>query len=153
MQACTQKHVDQCKLPPEFRINLRNGQSYHNCWVDDYLCPCSAHLRIYWLCGHLYIVRRVQYLALLHSLRPRAFRVEVFYRANYLLILLSLIPLLLIMAFYFGKIAAIPSAVGLVIVRNHLAGNQHHGQCSIRTATSRRGYLDGCIGYVVDSLH
>jgi hypothetical protein len=70
-----------------------------------------------------------QYLALRHSLRPRAFQVEAFNGANNFLGLLQLFQLLLILAFCFGEIAAIPSVVGLVIVRNQLARNQLHGQC------------------------
>jgi F0F1-type ATP synthase assembly protein I len=115
MQACTQKYVDQYTLPPEFRMNLRMGQAITTVGLAILYVPILPISAFIGFVGMVIQYAVDQYLALRHSSRPRAFQVEAFYGANYLLRLLPLIQLFLILAFYFGEIAFIPSVVGLVI--------------------------------------
>ena len=113
--ACTQKYVDQFTLPPEFRMNLRMGQAITTLGLAILYTPILPISAFIGLLGMLVQYAVDQYMALRHSSRPRAFQVEAFTGANYLLRLLPLIQLFLILAFYFGRRAGYASIVGLVI--------------------------------------
>lgn len=113
--ACTQKYVDQFTLPPEFRMNLRMGQAITTVGLAILYAPILPISTFIGLLGILVQYAVDQYMALRHSSRPRAFQVEAFYGANYLLRLLPLIQLFLILVFYFGTSAGYASIAGLII--------------------------------------
>lgn len=114
--ACTQKYVDQFTLPPEFRMNLRMGQAITTVGLAVLYAPMLPISPFIGFVGILIQYTVDQYMALRHSSRPRAFQVEAFYGANYLLRLLPLIQLFLIFVFYFGSSKAWSASIaGLVI--------------------------------------
>lgn len=116
--ACTQKYVDQFTLPPEFRMNLRMGQAITTVGLAILYAPILPISTFIGLLGIIVQYVTDQYMALRCSSRPRAFQVEAFHGANYLLRLLPLMQLFLILGFYFRGTKnwhLIACLVGLII--------------------------------------
>lgn len=161
--ACTQKYVDQFTLPPEFRMNLRMGQAITTVGLAILYAPILPISALIGLLGILVQYAVDQYMALRHSSRPRAFQVEAFSGANYLLRLLPLIQLLLVLFFYFGYRARYASIVGLVIwatacvvpLMTHLRQREYtkwveggRPRCYPAVSLSSYGHLHCCLGKI-----
>lgn len=99
--ACTQTYMDRFTQPKPFRTAYRMGAAITTVGLSVLYAPILWFSPLIGVLALLVQYAADQYIILRHSTRPRAFQVEAFTAANYLLRLLPLAQTLLCGVWYF----------------------------------------------------
>jgi hypothetical protein len=101
--ACTTTYIDRFIQPPPFRTAYRMGEAITTVGISILYAPIVPISPLIGLVALIVQYGVDQYIILRHSAKPRAFQVEAFTAANYLLRFLPLVQTLLCAFVYFWE--------------------------------------------------
>jgi uncharacterized membrane protein len=101
--ACTVTYMDRFTEPPPFRTAYRMGEAITTVGISILYAPIFPFSPLIGLVALIVQYGVDQYIMLRHSAKPRAYQVEAFAAANYLLRVLPLVQTLLCAFVYFRE--------------------------------------------------